>query len=196
MKATRETSLGFISCLCFRSVLFGMRAAMLDAWGLFLSVLIGLVWFAGGGGHVAAQETDAVCKEQFSWMRNSLGQNPCLVEAFVEGACHEDGDWSIPAAQGSSSIYPGPSKQSANKCSCSSVAFSLLSACAFCQGASLNTWSNFIMNCSADDITNPGYPHDIPSGTTIPAWAFAAVDINADKWDPKNAKSLQFTGEH
>lgn len=24
-------------------------------------------------------------------MRNSLGQSPCLVDAFIEGACHSDG---------------------------------------------------------------------------------------------------------
>jgi len=161
---------------------------MLDACS---SLFFLFLWAAVGSW---AQDTDAQCLEQFSWMRNSLGQSPCLVDAFVEGACHSDEQWSVPAAQGPSSIYPGPSVQSANTCGCSSVAFSLLSACAFCQGASLNSWSNFIANCSAEDITNPGYPHAIPSGTTISSWAFALVDTDADKWDPANAKSLAFAG--
>lgn len=32
-------------------------------------------------------QTEAVCQEQFGWMDNSLEQSPCLIAAFLLGAC-------------------------------------------------------------------------------------------------------------
>jgi hypothetical protein len=35
-------------------------------------------------------QTGAVCADEFSWMQNHLDQSPCLVVAFVLGACNSD----------------------------------------------------------------------------------------------------------
>lgn len=32
-------------------------------------------------------QTQAVCQEQFGWMDNALEQSPCLIAAFLLGAC-------------------------------------------------------------------------------------------------------------
>ncbi|KIO25774.1 hypothetical protein M407DRAFT_207556 [Tulasnella calospora MUT 4182] len=32
-------------------------------------------------------QTEAVCQDNFGWMNNSRTQSPCLVAAYLEGAC-------------------------------------------------------------------------------------------------------------
>ncbi|CAL1708162.1 unnamed protein product [Somion occarium] len=141
-----------------------------------------------------SQDTNATCLSQFGWMTNSRGQSPCVVEAYVEGACHPDGEWTTPALQNTSFGYLGPTVQTANPCSCSSVAFSLLSACAYCQGGKLNTWTSYTTNCDPTEISNGGYHHDISSGTAIPAWAYQPMDATTEKWDPLSAQKLSESG--
>jgi hypothetical protein len=41
-------------------------------------------------------QTTALCESQYSWMQNSKGQSPCLVAAFVEGACAADSKQAAP----------------------------------------------------------------------------------------------------
>jgi hypothetical protein len=43
---------------------------------------------------VLLAQTGAVCAEEFTWMQNSLSQSPCLVAAFVVGACASGGKYS------------------------------------------------------------------------------------------------------
>jgi len=138
-----------------------------------------------------AQTSDAVCLSQFGWTTNSLGQSPCLVNSYVDGACFPDVDWTTKKIPDLTQTYLGPTADTANSCTCSSVAFTLLSACAYCQDAELNTWSSYIENCSTSDVSNGDYSADaIPDETAVPAWAFTPIDAEADEWDPVTAQAL------
>ncbi|KAI0785565.1 hypothetical protein C8Q75DRAFT_809165 [Abortiporus biennis] len=127
-------------------------------------------------------------------MTNSLGQNPCLVNSYIDGSCFSDGDWTTSKVPGDGKTYQGPDSDTANSCTCSSVAFSLVSACAICQGAPAIQWSDYIANCSSSEVTNGGYPNGIPAGTAVPAWAFTTIDTEADEWDEDAAKTLVQNG--
>ncbi|KAJ3552377.1 hypothetical protein NM688_g4181 [Phlebia brevispora] len=96
---------------------------------LLHSVLIALTvhWFICT---VRGQTTEAVCRSTYSWMSNSLDQSPCLVAAYAQGACTTNGNWDVPAITDSTFTYAGPYVDQATLCTCSSVSFNLLSACA------------------------------------------------------------------
>ncbi|KAI0785566.1 hypothetical protein C8Q75DRAFT_809166 [Abortiporus biennis] len=145
--------------------------ATLFLWGLvFLPTSLG-------------QETNATCDTLLNpWMRNSLGQNPCEVNSMINAACSATG-WFTPALALGSVSYGGLGIGDASICSCSLVAFSLLSACQYCQGFNIDlpTYNNYAKNCPASEKLN-GFSHTIPSDTAIPAWAY--VPLNAlDTWD-------------
>jgi len=65
-----------------------------------------------------------------------------------------------------------------NYCTCSSVAYSLVSACGACQGGSWIAWSQWGQNCSVALTTLGSLPVDVPVGTAIPAWAYQNVGRN------------------
>jgi len=81
----------------------------------------------------------------------------------------------VPALANELTYYQGPTVAQANPCACSSVFYSLLSACADCQSGKLLTWSAFKVNC------NTVYPQifvrGIPSGTAVPHWAYQNVTV-------------------
>ncbi|KAG8904213.1 hypothetical protein FRB99_002077 [Tulasnella sp. 403] len=110
--------------------------------------------------------TQVVCGTQFSWMTNTLGQSPCLVAAYLEGAY-----WNIPALPSGNS-YNGPNANQTNACSCSSVVYNLVSACSACQLEAWGTWPAWKFPCDPSFISIGGYPLDIPSGTAVPHWAY------------------------
>jgi hypothetical protein len=88
---------------------------------------------------------------------NSIEQNPCTVAAFLLSTCNGGSQSSFscttsqpylrtgyniqPLPQGYS--YTGPTAGTSNTCKCSTVAYSLLSACDACQGS---TWFKYVPN--------------------------------------------------
>jgi len=122
-----------------------------------------------------AQSTTATCSPQYGWMSNDRGQNPCLIAAYAQGVCN-GGQFTVdPLPAGTH--YTGPFVNQANDCECSTVVYSLVSACGICQGSSeIDTWSTWQTNCTSTSIS--AYPEQIPSGTSIPAWAY--LDVVAD----------------
>ena len=85
---------------------------------------------------------------------SSIGQSPCDIALELLQVCYSQSVLSLSpfglvqadieslAVQvspliGTISAYPGPSLGSDTSCSCSSVYYSLLSACAYCQGGSV-----------------------------------------------------------
>ncbi|KAH9854221.1 hypothetical protein C2E23DRAFT_88156 [Lenzites betulinus] len=128
--------------------------------------------------YVVAQSTNAPCKNNSDtiWSYNSIGQTPCLMAAYIQGACQPDGKWVVQALPDVSFRYNGPDSSAANECTCSSIAYALSSACGFCQGAGWPEWSQWTANCAASDVHNGSYPHPIPAGTAIPDWAFVPID--------------------
>lgn len=58
-------------------------------------------------------------------------------------------------------------------CQCSTVYYSLISACAICQGHALHYWSGHTKNCSTVTVNLPGSLSTV--STDIPSWAFLNV---------------------
>jgi hypothetical protein len=89
---------------------------------------------------------------------NSLGQDPCLVSAYLESTCNGGSPssfflyhlpiltsrtaFSVPALQPGYE-YTGPSIDDYNLCKCNTVVYSLLSACDACQGAE---WISYVLH--------------------------------------------------
>ncbi|KIJ34433.1 hypothetical protein M422DRAFT_66808 [Sphaerobolus stellatus SS14] len=140
-----------------------------------------LLWSRLSRGQATAS---VVCKTDL-WTVNTQGQSPCLLAAALTAPC-SGGSFSVTPLP-PDVIYTGP--QSSNKCQCSSVTYSLIAACASCQGQSFFKWSSWITNCSSSDITIGSYPFLIPGGAGVPNWAFQNVTEN-DSWDIKEALIL------
>ncbi|KAJ4487761.1 hypothetical protein J3R30DRAFT_3430893 [Lentinula aciculospora] len=112
----------------------------------------------------------------FDWSYNSLSQDPCTVATYLGAVCN-NGQYTIPAIN-STEFYSGPTSATQNECRCSSVFYSLLMACAQCQGASITTWTSYNQNCST--IYAGVFLDSIPSGTAVPHWAtLTSTEFNA-----------------
>jgi hypothetical protein len=106
-------------------------------------------------------------------MDNSKGQSPCIITAYLGGACY-NGQFSVPAlAPGF--VYYGPYTDEANqiKCECNTVFYNIISACGLCQNSTIISWSQWNSNCTAP--SSGVFPPGIPAGTAVPQWAFQDV---------------------
>jgi len=68
---------------------------------------------------------------------------------------------------------------------CSTVSFSLVSACGLCQSGSALPWSTWSTNCSTVYLQQ--FIGEIPLGTSIPAWAYLDVK-SSDIFNPDRAE--------
>ncbi|KAG9101179.1 hypothetical protein FS749_009641 [Ceratobasidium sp. UAMH 11750] len=118
----------------------------------------------------AEPRSNVTCVDQ-KWSFNSLQQSPCLVSAYLSAQCTSDNDWIVPEI-GAEGPYSPPKEEYANTCRCNSVQWNLLSACSLCQGGPSGSWTDWIGNCSSSVVNVGRYPLPIPSGTTIPHWAY------------------------
>lgn len=117
--------------------------------------------------------SEASCTSSFSWMQNSLKQDPCLVAAYLQSEC-ASGSWDIQALA-NDSHYTTPNLD-ATACQCSWAVYNTIQACAFCQPAggqtSIIAWPQYKTNCT-NLLSNEYYPTNfsIPDQTAIPFWA-------------------------
>lgn len=118
--------------------------------------------------------SEAVCSNTaYNWAFNSLSQSPCQIATNLGEVC--DNSFSIPALP-SDSVYRGPSGGASRmECRCNTVYYSLLSVCAYCQGGGITIWSIYNFNCTTIYTV---FPHDIPSGTAVPHWAYLSLLSN------------------
>ncbi|KAK0481627.1 hypothetical protein IW261DRAFT_1471650 [Armillaria novae-zelandiae] len=118
--------------------------------------------------------SDAVCSNTaYNWAFNSLSQSPCQIATNLGEVC--DNSFSIPALP-SDSVYRGPSGGASRmECRCNTVYYSLLSVCAYCQGGGVTIWPIYSHNCTT---TYTVFPHDIPSDTVVPHWAYLSLLSN------------------
>lgn len=122
-----------------------------------------------------------MCEASFAWMDNDEGQQPCLVAAYLIAPCLASPSSAIVLGlvQGlgiDAYTPPGPAGfYPASTCMCSSVTYSLLSACGICQGFTYDSWSTWIAQCPANMVSNGQYSDTIPSVVTIPQWAFLNI---------------------
>ncbi|TDL21537.1 hypothetical protein BD410DRAFT_898873 [Rickenella mellea] len=143
------------------------------------------VWALAALPGAQAQTTNATCLSTYAFLYNSKGQSPCLVAAYAAGACN-GGQYDVSALD-VGEHYIGPSTTLVNNCQCSSILYSLMSACGVCQNRTIITWSSWDTNCKNVYLTV--YPEDIPSGTAIPAWAYVNVS-QSDIFNPNDAMTL------
>ncbi|KAG8822777.1 hypothetical protein FRC17_009466 [Serendipita sp. 399] len=124
--------------------------------------------------------TTAICAQEFDWMQNTAGQSPCLVAAYLQGACGS-GQWTVPLLpiiNGQQQAYNPPNNVTRSLCTCAGAVYNLMSACAACQGGGWILFAPWALECNNGGfLTLPDpYPANIPvpSNTTIPK--YAAVD--------------------
>ncbi|KAJ7058722.1 hypothetical protein C8F01DRAFT_1302670 [Mycena amicta] len=129
---------------------------------------------------IRSVQTQARCEPTFDWADNSIGATPCLLAAYVWGACFT-GTWDVPALT-EGNQYTNPNATTANLCTCSWAAYNLLSACTSCQGidSGVQTWAGYTTDCQ-NYLTNVYFPSNIelPANILIPYWA----GTNASTWD-------------
>jgi len=82
--------------------------------------------------------------------------------------------------------YLGPTFADATPCRCSTVTYSLLSACAGCQNRDFTSWVNWSLNCPYIDISTFSRP--IPSVVSVPTWAYLNVTVS-NFFDPLVAQA-------
>jgi len=88
----------------------------------------------------------------------------CINREFTIGPLNNPGD-----------TYFGPPASSATACRCSSVYYSLLSACATCQGRNYLEWSEYNANCTTVFVAT--FPQMIPDGMGIPSYAYQDMPV-------------------
>lgn len=126
----------------------------------------------------------ATCATGFNWTYNSQGQSPCDVAASLLGVCVPAGDPLPQLPPGY--YYIGPTLQSRNECTCSSVYFSMLSACAVCQTRETLRWSTYATNCSTVYVQT--FPDPLPTGVRVPHYAYLDV-TNVNGFDASVAQA-------
>ncbi|KAF9053890.1 hypothetical protein BDZ89DRAFT_297997 [Hymenopellis radicata] len=93
--------------------------------------LVFVVVFVAQIRNVAAQSGATCVLASSHWSFNSANKSPCDVASSLLGVC-EGGSYEVQALP-EGTHYVGPTISSANACQCSTVTYSLLSACAECQ---------------------------------------------------------------
>ncbi|KAH9005417.1 hypothetical protein EDB86DRAFT_1441507 [Lactarius hatsudake] len=134
-----------------------------------LAVLTSLVLLAASD-LVVAQISAPNCSVSWKWSFNTLGQNMCMIAAYLMSTCN-GGVFTIDALQPGSS-YTGPSNDTddVNPCKCNTVTYNLISACDACQGSTWKTWSEYSFNCTTT-LPPSTFPNAVPQGTRVPQWA-------------------------
>lgn len=116
---------------------------------------------------VADEIPEARCIDPlWNWSFNSRKQDPCTVALALGDQCYPEGYFGIPAATSGEYYYP---PIESTPCVCNTVYYSLISACAQCQGtgANVTAWPDWSSNCT--NTTND-YPEPIPDDVVVPNW--------------------------
>ncbi|KAH9984241.1 hypothetical protein BJV77DRAFT_202520 [Russula vinacea] len=147
---------------------------------LLATPLAFLVFFSGFAVAQISNISSPNCASTWSWSFNSLNQDPCRVAATMLGTCNGGSFTILPLQPGFS--YFGPSGvDDSNLCKCSTVGYSLLTACGGCQGGAPVTWSEFSFNCTKT-LPPSQFPNPVPTDTRLPRWALLDV-TNDNLWD-------------
>lgn len=136
---------------------------------------------------VASQSSNVTCDPSFEWTANTRDQSPCLVSSYLQSLCGRNVNVNtIPPG----THYLGPTSDQASPCSCSSVVYSLTSACGMCQGRTIVNWTAWTDNCPETFQLMGNFPRQPPDTTEIPAWAYLNITnaANGGSWDQFAAK--------
>lgn len=121
-----------------------------------------------------AQYSNVVCSASYTWASNSLNQNPCIIASYLESQC-DRGGFTV-AALSPNAYYIGPNVIESNACECNAVVYSLVCACAACQGAKFVSWPSWTTNCGSN--TSDSLPSPPPLGTVVPSWAYLNIGVS------------------
>ncbi|CAA7271566.1 unnamed protein product [Cyclocybe aegerita] len=150
---------------------------------MLFRLLFTLFTLAAGLQGVFAQ-SDASCLPFYNWTYNSRNNSPCEVASSLLAVCN-GGPYPVDALP-DASHYIGPTLDNANPCQCNTVVYSLMSACAACQGRTYLSWSVWSANCVTVYINE--FPAPLPPGVFVPGWAY--LDIKTvDNFDQSNARA-------
>ncbi|KAI0264830.1 hypothetical protein BGY98DRAFT_939727 [Russula aff. rugulosa BPL654] len=105
--------------------------------------LVSLFFFSA---FVVAQINVTANCTSLSWSFNSIGQSPCIIAAYMLGTCY-GGLYTLPPPP-PGDAYGGPTRETSNECECSTVGYSLMSACATCQERDPFSYSEYVINCT------------------------------------------------
>lgn len=154
--------------------------------------------------------TEAICSTECGWMNNSAGHSPCLLYARLAAGCTPSGTYDLkglPSPSKSTNYtrsYPPPKNfKAATPCICNAVAYSLIQACAVCQGGTPMWWSApplledptgsapwWTQHCPPL-YTSKNYPWPLSDGTEVPDWATeVGVTVSSGVWDVTAAQNL------
>ncbi|KAF7293863.1 hypothetical protein HMN09_01182400 [Mycena chlorophos] len=152
----------------------------------------------------AAEQTQAQCDSSFNWSYNSAGMSPCLLTAYLWGACFSN-TWNVPALT-QPNQYTNPNSTTANLCTCSWASYNVISACTACQlvDSGIQTWAAYSQNCGSF-LSKTYWPSNVqvPGNVTIPYWAgtdpttWTAAQFNVDQANALNGQhhpDLSLTG--
>ncbi|KDQ49961.1 hypothetical protein JAAARDRAFT_42452 [Jaapia argillacea MUCL 33604] len=126
--------------------------------------------------------------------QNLLGQDDCAIATSLKGICLGDLTPLRPLPFGF--VYQGPelAYNTVNPCTCSTVFYTMVSACAWCQGGKIGMYSEWIGNCSTKmDLI--GFPGTLPIGTSIPHWAYTDPDATGGTFNASTALLVGGTPE-
>jgi len=130
---------------------------------------------------VARAQTSNVttCTPLYDWSINSKSQTPCLVAAFLESACQGPVEVnSIPEG----THYVGPLPNNATVCQCSTVTYSLISACGGCQNRTYQNWTSWAANCVRVEVGQ--FLQTVPTQVVVPSWAYLDVTKTNNTFNP------------
>ncbi|KAH9973127.1 hypothetical protein BGW80DRAFT_1459437 [Lactifluus volemus] len=77
--------------------------------------------------------------------------------------------------------YTGPTSDDNTTCKCSTVVYSLLSACDACQGQWWPDWYQYSPECTNGQPAS-SFPNPVPGGIRVPNWALIDITIEGN-WD-------------
>ncbi|KAF9053421.1 hypothetical protein BJ165DRAFT_859010 [Panaeolus papilionaceus] len=122
---------------------------------------------------VYCQAPMPVCSNNstYNWLYNSAGVSPCTIMTSLFQVC--DPSHYFPALPLGSEYGVILGVNSDNACICNSVFYEISSACAYCQGRTWRTWSEYKTNCSTIYVQN--FPYRLPGNTRVPSWAYVDV---------------------
>ncbi|KAJ6497045.1 hypothetical protein C8R47DRAFT_1113632 [Mycena vitilis] len=129
---------------------------------------------------VASQSSNVTtCIPLYQWSINTKDQTPCLIGAFLESVC--EGPVQVDTIpQGTH--YIGPPTANATLCRCSTVTYSLISACAGCQDRRFISWTDWSVNCPQVEVGQ--FLQTVPANLVVPSWAYLDVTKTNNTFDP------------
>ncbi|KZT37095.1 hypothetical protein SISSUDRAFT_1048941 [Sistotremastrum suecicum HHB10207 ss-3] len=118
---------------------------------------------------INVQPTAASCPDSYRWALNSFGQDPCQLASSIASVCSASPIQL--SALSSTESYPIPTNADDLPCQCNMIYYSIISACAACQGGTWGPYEDWFPHCTPQYFSVGSIPVSLPSNISIPSWA-------------------------